>query len=47
VKPGSVCCANLLQLQCKLIQAKERLRRKKEIITSCTRKSWLFSVNLE
>jgi transposase len=37
VELGNVCCANLNQLQRKLIQAKERLRHKKEIIKSCSR----------
>jgi transposase len=37
VELGNVCCANLDQLQRKLIQAKERLRHKKEIIKSCSR----------
>jgi transposase len=37
VELGNVCCANLDQLQRKLIQAKERLRYKKEIIKSCSR----------
>jgi len=34
---GNVCCANLDQLQRKLIQAKERLRHKQELIKSCSR----------
>ncbi|HAE84453.1 MAG TPA: hypothetical protein DCK85_13775 [Ktedonobacter sp.] len=34
---GNVCCCDLDQLHRKLIQAKERLRHKQEIITSCTR----------
>jgi len=37
VELGNVCCDNLDQLHRKLIQAKERLRHKKEIITSCSR----------
>jgi hypothetical protein len=37
IQRGNVCCANLDQLQRKLIQAKERLRHKKEIIKSCSR----------
>ena len=37
VELGNVCCANLDQLQRKLIQAKERLRHKQEIIKSCSR----------
>jgi transposase len=37
VELGNVCCSDLNQLQRKLIQAKERLRHKKEIIRSCTR----------
>jgi hypothetical protein len=47
VELGNVCCANLLQLQRKLMQAKERLQRKKEISKSCTRKSGLFAVHVE
>ncbi len=37
VELGNVCCFDLNQLQRKLIQAKERLRHKKEIIKSCSR----------
>src|SRR6266567_911228 len=37
VELGNVCCCDLKQLQRKLIQAKERLRHKKELIKSCTR----------
>jgi transposase len=37
VELGNVCCCDLKQLQRKLIQAKERLGHKKEIIKSCTR----------
>jgi transposase len=37
VELGNVCCSDLTQLQRKLMQAKERLRHKKEIIKSCTR----------
>ena len=37
VELGNVCCSDLNQLQRKLIQAKERLRHKKEIIKSCSR----------
>ena len=37
VELGNVCCANLDELQRKLIQARERLRHKKEIIKSCFR----------
>ena len=37
VELGNVCCSNLDHLQCKLIQAKERLRHKQEIIKSCFR----------
>jgi transposase len=37
VELGNVCCADLKQLQRKLIQAKERLRHKPQIITSCFR----------
>ncbi len=37
VELGNVYCANLDQLQRKLIQAKERLRHKQEIIKSCSR----------
>jgi len=37
VELGNVCCSDLDQLYCKLIQAKERLRHKKEIIKSCSR----------
>ena len=37
VELGNVCCDNLDQLHHKLIQAKERLRHKKEIIKSCSR----------
>jgi transposase len=37
VELGNVCCANLEQLHHALIRAKERLRHKKEIITSCSR----------
>ena len=41
---GNVCCSNLDQLHRKLIQAKERLRHKKEIIKSCSRKSRLLGL---
>jgi transposase len=34
---GNVCCGDLAQVQRKLIQAKERLRHKQEIIKSCFR----------
>jgi transposase len=37
VELGNVCCCDLDQLRRKLIQAKERLRHKKEIIKSCSR----------
>jgi transposase len=37
VELGNVCCGDLDQLHRKLIQAKERLRHKKEIIKSCSR----------
>ena len=37
VELGNVCCCDLNQLHRKLIQAKERLRHKKEIIKSCSR----------
>ena len=37
VELGNVCCSNLDELSRKLIQAKERLRHKKEIIKSCSR----------
>jgi transposase len=37
VELGNVCCCDLDQLHRKLIQAKERLRHKKEIIKSCSR----------
>src|SRR6266566_2777022 len=37
VELGNVCCSDLDQLYRKLIQAKERLRHKKEIIKSCSR----------
>jgi transposase len=37
VELGNVCCCDLDQLHRKLIQAKERLRHKKEIIKSCFR----------
>ena len=37
VELGNVCCSDLDQLHRKLIQAKERLRHKKEIIKSCSR----------
>ena len=37
VELGNVCCRDLDQLHRKLIQAKERLRHKKEIIKSCSR----------
>src|SRR5438128_8560389 len=37
VELGNVCCSDLNQLQRKLIQAKERLRHKQEIIKSCSR----------
>jgi transposase len=37
VELGNVCCSDLNQLYRKLIQAKERLRHKKEIIKSCSR----------
>ncbi|MGZ3609537.1 MAG: transposase [Ktedonobacteraceae bacterium] len=37
VELGNVCCSNLDELSHKLIQAKERLRHKKEIIKSCSR----------
>jgi transposase len=37
VELGNVCCCDLDQLQRKLIQAKERLRHKQEIIKSCSR----------
>jgi transposase len=37
VELGNVCCSDLAQLRHKLIQAKERLRHKKEIIKSCFR----------
>jgi transposase len=44
VELGNVCCSNLDQLHRKLIQAKERLRHKKEIIKSCSRKSRLLGL---
>jgi len=37
VELGNVCCCDLDQLHRKLIQAKERLRHKQEIIKSCSR----------
>jgi len=37
VELGNVCCSDLDQLHRKLIQAKERLRHKQEIIKSCSR----------
>ena len=37
VELGNVCCADLDQLQCELIRARERLRHKQEIIKSCSR----------
>ena len=37
VESGNVCCADLNQLQRKLIQARERLRHKRGIIQSCFR----------
>jgi transposase len=37
VELGNVCCCDLDQLHRKLIQAKERLRHKKELIKSCSR----------
>jgi transposase len=37
VELGNVCCCDLEQLHRRLIQAKERLRHKKEIIKSCSR----------
>jgi transposase len=37
VELGNVCCGDLEQLHRKLMQAKERLRHKKEIIKSCSR----------
>ncbi len=37
VELGNVCCADLEQLHRKLLQAKERLRHKQEIIKSCFR----------
>ncbi len=37
VELGNLCCSDLNQLHRKLIQAKERLRHKKEIIKSCSR----------
>jgi transposase len=42
VELGNVCCSDLAQLRHKLIQAKERLRHKKEIVKSCFRKSGLL-----
>src|SRR5207237_4141951 len=39
VELGNVCCADLEQLQRELMQAKERLRHKHEIINSCSRQS--------
>lgn len=45
VELGNVCCCNLDELSHKLIQAKERLRHKKEIIKSCSRKSWLLGLD--
>jgi hypothetical protein len=47
VELGNVCCSDLDQLYRKLIQAKERLRHKKEIIKSCSRKSRLLGVASE
>jgi transposase len=44
VELGNVCCSDLDQLQRKLMQAKERLRHKKEIIKSCSRKSGLLGL---
>jgi transposase len=37
VELGNSCCCDLDQLHRKLIQAKERLRHKQEIIKSCSR----------
>jgi transposase len=37
VELGNVCCRDLDQLHRKLIQARERLRHKKEVIKSCSR----------
>lgn len=37
VELANVCCRDLDQLQQELIRARERLRHKKEIITSCSR----------
>ncbi len=42
VELGNVCCCDLDQLRRKLIQAKERLRHKKEIIKSCSRQCGYF-----
>jgi len=39
VELGNVCCGDLDQLQHELLRARERLRHKKEIIQSCSRKS--------
>jgi hypothetical protein len=44
VELGNVSCSDLDQLYRKLIQAKERLRHKKEIIKSCSRKSRLLGL---
>jgi hypothetical protein len=44
VELGNVCCSDLGQLHRTLIQAKERLRHKKEIIKNCSRKSWLLDL---
>jgi len=37
VELGNICCSDLEQLHRKLLQAKERLRHKQEIINSCFR----------
>ncbi len=37
VELGNVCCTDLDHLQTQLIRARERLRHKTEIITSCSR----------